>query len=354
MNCIYKNALMGGKDVDIRVVDGKIAAIGKFEEDGVNLNGCNVYPGLVDVHSHGCIGFDTMDAEYLDKMSLYMAKNGTTSWLPTTMTMDMEHTKKVVDTDISKVKGANVLGFHAEGPYINVKYKGAQNEKYIKEPSLTEFKELKNIRMITVAPEVSGCMEFIEKCGCTVAIGHTDADYECCCEAIEHGAKCLTHTFNAMPPLHHRNPGPVGAAIDKNAYVQVICDGIHLHKSVVMMLYRTFGTDRMVLISDSVRATGLQDGEYELGGQMTTVKNSVARLSDGTIAGSTSTLFRCVKKAIEFGIPADDAFKMASQTPAELIGADKGRLDVGCDADFVVVDNDFNLVMTVVGGKVIE
>lgn len=351
---IYKNAVLNGKTVDIKVCDGKIEAIGNFDESGIDLGGCRVYAGLVDIHSHGCIGFDTMDGEYLNEMSLYMAKNGTTSWLPTTMTMGIDKIKSVVNIDITEIKGANVLGFHAEGPYINEKYKGAQNAEYIKTPSIEEFNEFKNIKLVTVAPEVPGGTDFIEKCGCTVAIGHTDADYDCCCEAMDKGAACLTHTFNAMPPLHHRNPGPVGAAIEKNAYVQVICDGTHLHKSVVMMLYRTFGSDRMVLISDSVRATGLQDGEYELGGQMTTVKNSVARLSDGTIAGSTSTLFQCVKKAIEFGIEPDEAFKMASLTPSVLIGVDKGRLEVGKDADFIAVDENMDLKYSVVKGKIIE
>ena len=153
-----------------------------------------------------------------------------------------------------------------------------------------------------------------------------------------------------MPPLHHRNPGVIGAAIAKNIYVQVICDGIHIHPSVVMMLYKTFGPDRMILISDSMRATGLADGTYDLGGLNVTVAGGTARLADGTLAGSIATLNDCVKKAIEFGIPELDAYKMASETPAKLLGVDKGKLEIGYDADFIAVDQDNNVIKTVVNG----
>lgn len=348
---IYKNALLDGKIVDIRTEDGKFAEIGKISGDGVNLHGYSVYPGLVDIHSHGCIGKDTMDGKYLCEISQYLAKQGITSWLPTTMTMDMDTVKNVVNIEIPKTGGANILGFHMEGPYIAMSRKGAQNGKFIKAPDLKEFKELKNIKIVTIAPELDGAYEFIENCGCITAIGHTDADYECSIKAMECGANCLTHTFNAMPPLNHRSPGPVGAAIDKDAYVQVICDGLHIHKSVIKMLYRTFGAERMVLISDSMRATGMGDGIYEFGGQQITVKDSVARTSDGAVAGSTSTLMDCVKKAVEFGIPKKDAFRMASRTPSELLKVNKGRIKVGYDADFIAVDNKLNVKLCVINGE---
>lgn len=346
---IYKNACINGEILDFEVVDGKFSRIGKISEDGTDLKGSKVYPGLVDVHTHGCVGFDVMDGGHIDDMAEYLAKNGTTSWLPTTMTMDMETVSNVLK-DTGSGKGAEALGFHAEGPYISPKYKGAQNERFIKAPDFEEFRKLENVKMVTIAPELEGSAEFIKKCDCIVSLGHTDADYECAVDAIEKGAICLTHTFNAMPPLHHRNPGVIGAAIDKEIYVQLICDGIHIHKSVVKMLYKTFGTDRLVLISDSMRATGLSDGEYDLGGQNITVKNSVARTVDGAIAGSTSVLFTCVKKAIEFGIPEEDAFKMASCTPAEMLGVKKGKIEVGYDADFIVLDSNLNILMTVVNG----
>ena len=205
-----------------------------------------------------------------------------------------------------------------------------------------------NIKMVTLALELTGSMDFIKNCKAVVSIGHTDCDYETAMEAIKNGAKCLTHTFNAMPPLHHRNVGPIGAAIDENIYVQVICDGLHLHKSIVTMLYRTFGADRMILISDSMRATGLSDGEYEFGGQMIDVKGGIARTKDGALAGSTSNLMQCVKKAIKFGIPKEDAIKMATQTPANLLGIKEGKIKVGYDADFVVIDDSMNVKTAII------
>lgn len=351
---IFKNALIDGKTVDIEVSCGKISFVGKSGKDGFDLKNRKVYAGLFDIHSHGCIGFDTMDGNHLDEMSVFMAKNGVTSWLPTTMTMDMDTIKSVVNKKISDLKGAKALGFHLEGPYICKKYKGAQNEKYIIPPDTAEFEKLDNIKMVTVAPETENAFEFIKNCNAVVSIGHTDCDFECAKKAIKLGAKCLTHTFNAMSPIHHRNPGPIAAAFDGDIYVQVICDGIHIHPSVIRMLYKMFGKERMILISDSMRATGLSDGEYEFGGLKITVKNSVAKTSDGAIAGSTSTLLSCVKKAIEFGIPESDAFEMASLTPCRLFGIKKGKIEVGYDADFIAVDEKLNVVHTVIGGTLTE
>ena len=351
---IYKNACIYGKTVDIEVLDGKISYVGKTDKEGFDLKNRKVFAGLTDIHSHGCMGFDTMDGNFLEEMSIFMAENGVTSWLPTTMTMDMDTIKSVVNAKIPNSKGTEILGYHLEGPYISSKYKGAQNEKYIIPPHINEFEKLDNIKMVTIAPELENAFDFIETCGAVVSIGHTDCDYECAKEAIRLGAKCLTHTFNAMPPIHHRNPGPIGAAFDENIFVQVICDGIHIHPSIIRLVYKLFGAERMILISDSMRATGLSDGKYEFGGQKITVNNSVARTMDGAIAGSTSTLLNCVKKAIEFGIPENDAFKMASQTPCELLDIKKGKIDVGYDADFIVLDDNYNVIDTVIGGKSIK
>ena len=345
---VYKNANINGKLTDIRIEKGKFAEIGKINKNGIDLKGQAVIPGLIDIHAHGAVGVDTMDGENIEKISEYLLKNGITSWLPTTMTVDMADITRVTDT-IPNTKGAKILGYHMEGPYISKKRKGAQNERYIKNPDIAEFEALENIKMVTLAPELSGSMEFIKKCKAVVSIGHTDCDYETATEAIKNGAKCLTHTFNAMPPLNHRNPGPIGAAIDENIYVQVICDGLHIHKSVIKMLYRTFGADRMILVSDSMRATGLSDGEYEFGGQMIDVKNGIARTKDGALAGSTSNLRTCVKKAIEFGMPKVDAIKMASETPAKLLGIKKGKIEVGYDADFAVVDDEMNIKESIIG-----
>lgn len=351
MKTVFKNAMISGKITDITVHDGKIHKIGKSEENGFDLKGCKVYAGLIDVHTHGCMGYDVMDGNP-NLMSKFYAKSGVTSYLPTTMTGDAEKIRRITETDIFEQRGSNILGFHLEGPYISDEYKGAQNGKYIKNPDLKEFEKFKNVKMVTVAPELEGSLEFIKNCNCIVSLGHTAADYNTAMEAFGAGACCLTHTFNAMPPLHHRNPSLIGAAFDKNAYVQVICDGLHIHPSVIRMLYKMFGSDRMILISDSMRATGLSDGTYELGGQTVTVRGNSARLADGTLAGSVSTLLDCVKCAVRFGISEAEAFKMASLTPAKLLGVNKGKLAEGYDADFIALDNNLNLVTTVINGKV--
>ena len=290
----------------------------------------------------------------IEETTLFYAKNGVTTYLPTTMTVSIEKIKSVTNKPIQKTSGANIYGYHLEGPYINEKYKGAQNKKFIRTPDIDEFNAFDNVKMVTIAPETEGAMKFIKKCEAVVSLGHSDSDYDTGIEAIQNGAICLTHTFNAMPPLHHRNPALIGAAADKNIYVQVICDGLHIHPAVIRILYKLFGSDRMVLISDSMRATGLSDGEYEFGGQTITVSNSVARTQDGAIAGSTSTLMQCVNKAIEFGISADEAYKMASETPAKLMKMNKGVLKKGYDCDFIVLDDSGNLTATVVGGSIIE
>ena len=351
---IFKNANINGQLCDFEVVDGKFVKFGKLDGEGTDLGGKTVIPGLVDVHTHGCVGGDTMDAEFAE-MCDYLAKNGVTSWLPTTMTVSMEDISKTMNS-ATDCKGAQILGFHMEGPYINVKYKGAQNEKFIKAPDIEEFKKLPNVKMVTIAPEVEGSMEFIKEAKdlCVVSLGHTDTTYDIAMEAIKNGANCLTHSFNAMPPLHHRNPGLLGAGMETGIYAQIICDGLHIHKAVIIAMYKIFGTDRLVLISDSMRATGMSDGEYEFGGQPIEVKNGVARTMEGAIAGSTSNLWTCVNKAVEFGIPFEDAVKMATETPAKMIGVNKGQLKEGFDADFVVLDDQRAIVGTYIAGNLYQ
>ncbi len=352
---ILKNLLIDGQACDLTAENGKITALAPHTAggDGEDFGGAVAIPGLVDIHTHGCDGHDTMDGE-LEGISAFLGQNGTTSFLPTTMTMDIDTIRKAMNAD-TNVSGAQVLGFHMEGPYIATKYKGAQNEKFIKAPDLAEFNSLPNVKMVTLAPELAGSMEFIRGCRAAVSLGHTACDYDTAIEAIGAGACCLTHTFNAMPPFHHRNPGPIGAAIDRRIYVQVISDGLHLHKAVVMTLYKLFGPDRMVLISDSMRATGLSDGDYEFGGQTIEVRGSVARTLDGAIAGSTSTLWQCVNKAVEFGIPFEDAVRMATAVPAEIIGATgKGRLAVGYDADLLILNADRTLNKVMIAGKFVR
>ena len=350
---IYKNAKIWDRITDITVKDGKIVSLEKTNDDGINLGGNRVFPGLIDVHAHGCMGIEANSGR-IDELSHFEALHGTTSWLPTTATVDFEIIKTALDGDIKTIKGANVLGFHIEGPYISEKRKGAQDSKYIRTPDIKEYRELKNVKMVTIAPEVEGALKFIEECDVVCSLGHTDCDYETAIKAIEKGANCLTHTFNAMPALLHRAPGPIGAAIEKSIYAQLICDGLHVAKGAVWSLYKALGADRVCLISDSIAPTGLPYGNYTSGGLDVTLSENGCRLNDGTLAGSTSFLLDCVKKAIEFGIPEKDAFKMASETPAKLLGVDKGELKVGLDADFIITDKDYNLIGTIINGKVYE
>ena len=349
---VYKNLNINGTICDIVSENGVISEIGKVPQDGIDCKGKKAFAGLIDIHTHGMGGVDTNDAT-LNKLSYLQAKNGTTSFLPTTTTISRDDIIKVLTSELPK-NGANVLGYHLEGPYINKKFIGAQNPDHARNPDINEFKGFNNIKMITLAPELEGAIDYIKKTDAIVVLGHTSADYETTKNAAKAGAKCLTHTFNAMPPLHHREPAVIGAAFDKGMYVQVISDGIHLHPAIVRILYKLFGTEKMILISDSMRATLMPDGEYDLGGLEMTVKNKIARTKDGALAGSTSTLLDCVKCAISFGIPEADAFKMASQTPAELLGIKKGKLCVGYDCDFIVVDNEYNLESVIINGEIFE
>jgi len=348
---IIKNVKLYGKLTDIKIKDGIIAEIGRTEEGGIDFGGAKIYPGLIDTHSHGCIGFDTMEG-HLREMAEWQLENGITTWFPTTMTMSREDIIKATEEDISFGTGASIPGFHMEGPFINKKFKGAQNEEYIVPPSMEFFKDCKNIMKVTIAPEVEGSLEFIKECPAVVSIGHTDADYEAASRAFDCGARSLTHTYNVMPGIHHRAPGPIGAGFEREGvYAELICDGKHIHKAAVKMLIKLFGTDRVILISDSMRATGLGDGEYSFGGQPIIVENGTALTLDGHLAGSTSNLFECVKTAISFGIPEEDAVKMASENPARLHKLNKGKIEVGYDADFIIVDDNFNLIKAIARGE---
>lgn len=353
---ILSNVNFDGKIVDIAIADGIIEAIGTIEKSAsdeiIDAQGLSVYYGLFDIHTHGCDGKDTMDFD-LAPLCRFWAKHGTTMFLPTTSTESHERLYRSVCAEIP-TEGAKIGGFHLEGPYINSTAIGAQNPAHVRALDLEEFRQFPNTRLVTIAPELEGAQEFIRNCGAVVALGHTKADYNASAAAIRAGARCLTHTCNAMPPFLHRDPGPIGAALTEDAYVQVISDGIHLHPAMVMGLYRMFGAQRMILISDSIQATGLADGNYELGGLDIFVRDGVARIENGALAGSTSTLYHCVKQAISFGIPATDAFRMASRTPAELLGIDYGEIKVGAAADLLLVDENYDLKRVLINGKTVE
>jgi len=352
---LYKNARLGGQVVDLEVIDGRFGRIGALEGEGIDLGGKDVFAGLIDIHCHGAMGYDAFEPsrEHMECMSIYFAQNGITTWYPTTGG-SKEVILSMLEMPLAGLRGSNMPGYHLEGPYLSPKSLGACAPETIKLPELADFAGYEAAKLITIAPELEGAMEYIRATDAKVAIGHTTADYATAVEAIEAGADCLTHTFNAMPPLHHREPGVIGAAIDKNIYVQVICDGVHLHRSVVTALYRIFGK-RMILISDAVSGTGLPNGEYmKQGKYRRIIRDGVIRNEQGNLAGSASNLYMDVKKAIEFGIPREDAFAMASASPAEYMGLNKGRIETGYDADFIVVDEDNTLLTTVIGGEIFK
>ena len=346
-----KNVKLYGELVDIAVENGKIAGIGKYDEDGVDFGGAKIYPGLIDTHSHGCIGRDAMDGD-ISEMAKWELASGVSTWYPTTTTMSKEDIVNATMAEIDIEGGANVPGFHLEGPFINKAYKGAQNEAFVIAPSLELVAECKNVKKISLAPEVEGAMEFIRECGLVVSLGHTATNYDTAMEAFRNGARCLTHTYNRMPAIHHRDPGPIAAGVvDGRVYAELIVDGKHVHEGAVKLLIAAYGTDKVVFISDSMPATGLGDGEYTLSGLPVTVKDGYARTPDGALAGSTSTLFDCVRTAISMGIDEAVAVKMASENPARMMGLNKGKIEVGYDADFLIVDEEFNLVRAIARGE---
>ena len=327
------------------------------DEEILNAKGSYVLPGLVDVHIHGAVGCDFCDgsSEKLSKIAAYLKSQGITSFCPTSMTLPTEELTEIFRSigDVPKdPEYARIAGIHMEGPFIAPGKKGAQKASHIIAPDIAAFQAMDEacggaIRLVTIAPEAPGSMEFIEKLQDTVSVslGHSEADYEGAARAFRAGANHATHLFNAMNPLHHRDPGIIGAAFDAGAMVEIICDGIHVHPSVIRMVFAMFGEDRVILISDAMRATGMEDGVYELGGQDVFKKGNRATLADGTLAGSATNLFECMRNAVSFGIPLAAAVKAAACNPARSIGADSiGGLAPGQEADILLVDQDLKLL----------
>lgn len=306
----------------------------------IDGRGLAAVPGLVDIHAHGCLGLDTMDADFAE-MAAFRAKNGTTTWLPTTMTAFREDLERACAAT-RDLPGARMPGLHLEGPHIAASRKGAQNEACIRPPDLDELRAMRPAAIrVTIAPELPGALDYIRgaaEMGVSVTLGHTDATFEQACAGFDAGASCLTHTFNAMPGLHHRKPGPIGAALAKGAFAELICDGFHVAPAMVLMLYRAFGPDRVALVSDNIRPAGAPEGEYDCGGLKVILRNGEARLPDGTIAGCSVPLWECVRRAVKFGIPFADAIRMATATPAAAAQLDAGVLAPGRPADVLLVD----------------
>ncbi|MCR5484841.1 MAG: N-acetylglucosamine-6-phosphate deacetylase [Clostridiales bacterium] len=333
-------------------------------DDTVDFSGCTAVPGFIDVHIHGFGGGDVDDAseKSLEKMSFELAKRGITSFCPTTMTSPHDALLSqlgAVKAYIGKEKGAYIHGVNMEGPYISYEKKGAQDERFIRKPDIGEFLSLASvcdIVLVDVAPEVSGACEFAREASkvCTVSAAHTAASYDEAVKGFESGFSHATHLFNAMTPVSQRAPGIIPAVFDsKTVTAEFICDGFHVHPSLIRSSFRLLGRDRTVVISDAMKAAGCPDGTYTLGGTEVFVKNGRALLKDGTIAASTSNIYDEYKNLISFGIDEEQALRSCTINPARVIGKDKitGSIEKGKSADILFLDGENNIRAVMIRGK---
>ncbi len=351
------------RSVDVQVQNGLIAKVGEnLHSDGeevIDVKGKKLLPGFIDIHSHGCGGADFCDGseESFQKMADTYIKAGVTTVMTTSMTLPPETLSrlfKVYKTfaDNQKAVGARLYGINMEGPFLSKEKKGAHVEEYIIPADIELFKKLNEesgnrVRLVDVAPEVPGNLDFIAEAKdiCTVCVAHTNGNYQTTMDAYEKGATSTTHLYNAMTGLSHREPGVVGAAFDSDAFVELICDGIHIHPAVIRTTFKVFGEDRICMISDSMCAAGMPDGVYELGGQPVYVKDGKATLENGTIAGSVVNSLIGVKRLMEFGIREEAALKAATINPAKAVKIDNltGSITEGKWADLLIVDPQYNV-----------
>lgn len=370
---IIKNVQYFSKDKrfeneSIYIKDGVFADVIHDDEDVIDGDGCYAIPGLVDIHFHGCKGYDFCDGdeEAIRKIAKYEASQGITTIVPATMTLSEEELMHIMHVAASyeNERGAILAGINMEGPFINENKKGAQASEYIRKPDIGMYRRLQEtakglIKLVDIAPEEEGAMSFIQelKDEVRISFAHTTAGYDVAKQGYDLGASHATHLYNAMTSFTHREPGIVGAALDsKHVFVELICDGIHIHPSMVRATFEMFGDDRVVLISDSMRATGLTDGIYTLGGQDVKVDGKYATLvSGGALAGSVTNLMDCVRTAVfKMGIPLESAIACATINPAKSIGIDDkyGSIEEGKVANVVLLNKDLTIKSVIINGKI--
>lgn len=359
---------------DVAVENGRIREVGRFTGEGgqrLDAGGLYVIPGLIDIHTHGALGYDASltDAEGFARLSDFYARGGVTSFMATTITDSMENLCRSIDRIRAAAEreqpSAAILGVHTEGPFLSPAHAGCHDPRLLQAPQLDALREMarrlgKNLKLrVTIAPELPGAMDFISetvKLGGSVGIGHTDADEKTALEALRHGANAFTHLFNAMRGIHHREPGCAGEGLLSDAFVELICDGVHLHPDIVKMVYKMKGAAKIVAVTDSLPATGLPDGHVVFGGVDVEVKNGIARTNDGTLAGSTLLLRDAVLNIARFtGMSLEDAVRMATINPARVVGLEDeiGSVEPGKRADLVVVDGGFHIKAVVCRGNLV-
>ena len=368
-NVTFYNELFELEAGDIKIENGKIAEIGIIDMAGENCEGLIAMPGFIDIHIHGRAGADASDgtAEAIEVMADSLAKAGVTSFCPTTMTLPVEKLQnlgEIIGTFAENQKsGAKVLGINFEGPFISKEKKGAQNEAFIKAGNIEDFEKIYTsshglMKLMTVAPEAFPSDDFIKTASkkCSVSIGHSAANAKECQRAVDCGANHATHLYNAMTPMAHREAGIVGTVLDNEGVMcELICDGAHVSPAVLRNTFKILGENRGIVISDSMRAAGLGEGEFELGGQQVFVDEGAkyARLQNGTIAASITNVFEEFKNLISFGIGIKTALKACTINPAKSIGAQNrvGSIATGKEADIIFVDENLNLKAVMINGR---
>ena len=363
---------VGFRETDIIFNDTIVGWEGESTEEIVAPQGCMVIPGFIDQHVHGAGGAESCDKDFsaFEQMAETLAKGGTTAFLATTVTQEKDELKSELSMladymEMNFAKGAKMLGVHMEGPFLSVKYKGAMKEHFILDPDIEIFEAFYNaskqtIKMVTIAPESKNAgvlIRYLKDKGITVSMGHTAATYLDVEAAVANGATCVTHTYNAQSPLHHREVGMLGSALLLDEiYCELIADGVHVSIPAMKLLVKNKPKDKLILITDALRAHGLPQGLSETGGLPIIITSDCARLLNGTLAGSVLPMNRMLEKLVkEVGVELETAIDYATINPAKNLNIDgrKGSIEIGKDADFTILDESFNVYMTIRGGNII-